>query len=125
MKKGTTDPNAKQQHKYTFAPSPVHYSRVALIDPSDSKPCKIQWKFTEDGSRVRVSKRTGTVIPKPKHEFKLKELHKSAGAKDTDAEVVSQATFDPDTLNPLLKASTMYREWSLGSIAQDTNSKPL
>lgn len=124
MKKGTQDPRAKQKQLYTFAPSPVDYSRVALIDPSDSKPCKIQWKFQEDGTRVRVSKRTGTIIPKPKHEFKLKELHKSAGAKDTDPEVVTLATFDPDTLNPLLGASLKYREWFLGQIASN-DEKPL
>ena len=116
------DPKAKQQHKYTFAPTPVHYSRVALIDPSDSKPCKTQWKFEEDGTRVRVSKRTGTVIPKPKHEWKLKELHKSAGAKDTDPEFVSQVTFDPQTLNPLLRASQLHREWTLGTVPQDSSS---
>jgi hypothetical protein len=119
------DPNAKQQHKYTFAPSSVHYSRVALIDPSDNKPCKVQWKFTEDGTRVRVSKRTGTVIPKPKHEFKLKELHQSQGAKDTDPEVVTAATFDPATLNPLLQASIKYREWSLASVAEEGKGSPL
>lgn len=119
MKKGTQDPKAKQQHKYTYAPSPIHYSKVALIDPSDSKPCKIQWKFEENGNRVRVSKRTGTIIPKPKHEFKLKELHKSAGAKDTDPDTVQQVTFDPATLNPLLKAARLHREWTLGTVNPD------
>ena len=125
VKKGTVDPNAKQQHKYTFAPSPVHYSRVSLIDPTDNKPCRIQWKFTEDGTRVRVSKRTGTIIPKPKHEFKLKELHQSIGAKDTEPEIVGMATFDPATLNPLLKASIKYREWSLSSAGQEGKGDPL
>lgn len=94
------------------------------MDPSDNKPCKITWKFQEDGTRVRVSKRTGTVVPKPTHEFKLKELHKSLGAKDTDADSVQEVTFDPATLNPLLRASALYREWTLGTVTP-SNQDPL
>jgi len=30
-----------------------------------SNPCKIKMEFLKDGTKVRVSKRTGTVIPKP------------------------------------------------------------
>jgi hypothetical protein len=30
-----------------------------------SKPCKIAMSYLPDGTKVRVSKRTGTVIPKP------------------------------------------------------------
>jgi hypothetical protein len=30
-----------------------------------SKPCKISMSYLADGTKVRVSKRTGTVIPKP------------------------------------------------------------
>ena len=31
-----------------------------------SKPTKIEWRYTEDGDRVRVSIRTGRIIPMPK-----------------------------------------------------------
>ena len=30
-----------------------------------SKPCKVVYKYMEDGSKVRVSKRSGCVLPKP------------------------------------------------------------
>ena len=30
-----------------------------------SKPCDVVFRFTEDGERVRVSKRTGQIIPIP------------------------------------------------------------
>lgn len=39
------------------------------------------------------------------------------GAKDTDPESVTQQTFDPLTLNPLLRASQLYREWDLTTSA--------
>lgn len=29
------------------------------------KPTEIQWRYTEEGERVRVSVRTGRIIPKP------------------------------------------------------------
>ena len=30
-----------------------------------SKPCKVVYKYLEDGTKVRVSKRSGCVVPKP------------------------------------------------------------
>lgn len=32
---------------------------------SSRKPTEVEWKFTEEGERVRVSLRTGRIIPKP------------------------------------------------------------
>jgi large subunit ribosomal protein L24 len=39
----------------------IHASNVMLIDPSDDKPTRIGMKII-DGNKVRVSKRTGSVI---------------------------------------------------------------
>jgi large subunit ribosomal protein L24 len=41
---------------------PVHVSNVALLDPKDRKPTRIGTRRTEDGSRMRVTKRSGTEI---------------------------------------------------------------
>lgn len=41
-------------------------NEVALVDPSDMLGCKVEWRYTEEGDRVRVSKRTGRIIPIPK-----------------------------------------------------------
>ncbi|KZS02221.1 39S ribosomal protein L24, partial [Daphnia magna] len=40
-------------------------NEVALVDPSDDKGTKVEWRFTEQGEKVRVSKRTGHIIPVP------------------------------------------------------------
>ncbi|XP_033108778.1 39S ribosomal protein L24, mitochondrial-like [Anneissia japonica] len=45
--------------------TPLDYFSVALVDPSDSQPTDIQFRYTEAGDRVRVSKRTGRIIPIP------------------------------------------------------------
>ena len=44
---------------------PIHISTVSLIDPEQNVPTRIKYGFLEDGSKVRVSKKSGAVIPKP------------------------------------------------------------
>ncbi|KAL0483273.1 ribosomal protein L24 [Acrasis kona] len=45
--------------------SSIHYSNVLLVDPVKGIPTKTNYKFTEDGKKVRVTKVSGTVVPKP------------------------------------------------------------
>jgi large subunit ribosomal protein L24 len=42
--------------------APIHVSNVMIVDPSDHKPTRIAHKVTEDGRRVRISRRTGTEL---------------------------------------------------------------
>jgi large subunit ribosomal protein L24 len=41
---------------------PVHVSNVALLDPQDHKPTRVGTRRTEQGTRLRVTKRSGTEI---------------------------------------------------------------
>jgi large subunit ribosomal protein L24 len=41
---------------------PVHVSNVALLDPKDNKPTRVGTRRTEQGTRMRVTKRSGTEI---------------------------------------------------------------
>ena len=41
---------------------PVHISNVALVDPKDRKPTRVGTRRTEQGTRQRVTKRSGTEI---------------------------------------------------------------
>jgi large subunit ribosomal protein L24 len=41
---------------------PVHVSNVALVDPKDHKPTRLGTRRTEEGGRMRVTKRSGTEI---------------------------------------------------------------
>ncbi|MDH3706239.1 MAG: 50S ribosomal protein L24 [Acidimicrobiia bacterium] len=38
---------------------PIDVSNVAIVSPSDGKPTRIGYRFTPDGRKVRVCKRTG------------------------------------------------------------------
>ena len=41
---------------------PIHVSNVALLDPKDNKPTRVGTRRTEQGKRMRVTKRSGTEI---------------------------------------------------------------
>src|SRR5262245_11123053 len=41
---------------------PVHVSNVALLDPKDHKPTRLGTRRTEQGTPMRVTKRSGTEI---------------------------------------------------------------
>ncbi|KUF79234.1 hypothetical protein AM588_10000114 [Phytophthora nicotianae] len=77
--------NACRCGRSYLSPSPIHYSNVNLVDPSIGKPTRIAIRFTDEGEKVRVSKKTGTIIPKPAI---LKERHnprRTALAQDPKA----------------------------------------
>lgn len=74
-------------------------NQVKLVDPSDLLPTDIEWRFTEEGERVRVSTRTGRIIPIPKQhsetaDYKEKRIYIERD-KDTPADVASAITYEP------------------------------
>jgi large subunit ribosomal protein L24 len=44
---------------------PIKYSAVNLVDPVTNQPTRIYRKILDDGTKVRVSKKSGAVIPRP------------------------------------------------------------
>ncbi len=42
---------------------PMDASNVAVLSPSDDKPTRVGYKFNDDGTKIRVCKRTGAEIP--------------------------------------------------------------
>ncbi|KAF7267658.1 hypothetical protein GWI33_019147 [Rhynchophorus ferrugineus] len=74
-------------------------NEVALVDPSDLAPTTVEWRLTEAGERVRVSIRTGRIIPMPATasqtiDYKSKSTYKEQ-PKDTEGSVVTEVTFKP------------------------------
>jgi large subunit ribosomal protein L24 len=41
---------------------PIHISNVALLDPKDNKPTRVGVRRTEQGTRLRIAKRSGTEL---------------------------------------------------------------
>ena len=40
----------------------IHVSNVAHVDPSTGRPTRVGYRFMDDGSKVRVAKRSGEMI---------------------------------------------------------------
>ncbi|KAL7300589.1 hypothetical protein TKK_0006582 [Trichogramma kaykai] len=73
---------------------------VQHVDPTDLKPTKIEWRYTEEGELVRVSVRTGRIIPvPPSHyetiDYKTPESYVE-GDKDTIKAEVQKMTYEPN-----------------------------
>lgn len=41
---------------------PIHISNVAAVDPTTDAPAKVGYKVNQDGSKVRVFKKTGNAV---------------------------------------------------------------
>mmetsp|Transcript_16854 Transcript_16854/g.23453 ORF Transcript_16854/g.23453 Transcript_16854/m.23453 type:complete len:238 (+) Transcript_16854:45-758(+) len=83
--------------------APLHYSMVNLVDPTVDKPTRVGYKFLEDGTKVRVSKKSGTVLPKPMNPRYLARKQRviKDGPKDTPVELVQEKTFFKPHINDL------------------------
>lgn len=46
--------------------APIHASNVMLLDPSTDEPTRIRYHVDEDGTKERISARSGNAIPRPK-----------------------------------------------------------
>ena len=53
--------SANQEGGIIDMEAPIHVSNVMIVDPSDDKPCRVGFEVRENG-KVRVSRRTGTVL---------------------------------------------------------------
>lgn len=82
---------------YIASEAPLLVRDIALIDPSDRKPTEVEWRFTEEGERVRVSLRTGRIIPKPLVERRdgIVPQQWKDGPKDTSPEDALGKTYKP------------------------------
>jgi len=40
----------------------IHISNVAHVDPKDDKPTRVGFRFLDDGTKVRYTKRSGEIL---------------------------------------------------------------
>jgi large subunit ribosomal protein L24 len=82
--------------------APIHYSNVSLAVPDaqgNQVPCRVAWRFTEDGKKVRVAQghnvQPGYIIPWPDRPARIRP---TAGSRDTPATIVEEVTYQPGQL---------------------------
>lgn len=79
-------------------------TEVSLLDPSDLQPTDTEWRFDEDGKRVRVSMRSGRVVPMSERAINESEdmIDKSAYLEqswDTKEKELTKVTFRPKIMS--------------------------
>jgi large subunit ribosomal protein L24 len=62
VKKHQRARQAGQQSQIVEREAPIHWSNVMLVDPNSDEPTRVAYRKREDGSWVRVGKRSGEDI---------------------------------------------------------------
>jgi large subunit ribosomal protein L24 len=62
IKKHTKPSQKNQQGGIIEKESSIHVSNVMVIDPKTNEPTRVGFKFLEDGTKVRVSKKSGEML---------------------------------------------------------------
>lgn len=75
---------------------PIHVSNVALLDPESGRPTRVKFGYLEDGTKVRVSVRSGALLKKPERpdiKYIMRHHGKEDGIKDTAYDVALEQTY--------------------------------
>jgi len=74
----------------------IPYRNVNLVDPVTGKPTRIYRKYLEDGTKVRISKKSGAIIPRPDIlNFRKRPVNSVVTDKDTSEEDAWEVTYTP------------------------------
>uniref|UniRef100_A0A8C9L948 Large ribosomal subunit protein uL24m n=1 Tax=Pavo cristatus TaxID=9049 RepID=A0A8C9L948_PAVCR len=89
--------NAKSSSTYIASEAPLLLNQISLVDPEDRKPTEVDWRYTEEGERVRVSLRTGRIIPLPLRQRRDGVVPEQwiDGPKDTSVDDTLDKTYTP------------------------------
>ena len=55
---------AEEQSGIVEMPAPIHASNVMLLDPKQGRPTRVRHRIDEDGTKERISVKTGDAIPR-------------------------------------------------------------
>jgi len=81
------------RRKVVETEAPIYVSRVAIVCPETNRPSKVGYRFLEDGTKVRIARVSGAIIPRPAILRQRRKGRNKDSAKCTAAEVVLERTF--------------------------------
>jgi large subunit ribosomal protein L24 len=55
---------AEEQSQIIDFAAPIHHSNVMLLDPKKDKPTRVKMRIDEDGTKERISVKSGDAIPR-------------------------------------------------------------
>jgi large subunit ribosomal protein L24 len=97
-KNAKADPDRGRAGRTIYKERSLHYSNVNLVDPVTGHPTRVFRKFLEDGTKVRVAKKSGAIIPRPEI-LSARKRPKPMGVTESDTSVdedVWAVTYNPD-----------------------------
>ena len=62
IKKHTKPSQKNPQGGIVEKEASIHVSNVMVIDPKTNEPTRVGYKFLEDGTKVRISKKSGEML---------------------------------------------------------------
>jgi large subunit ribosomal protein L24 len=55
---------AEEQSGIVDMPAPIHHSNVMLLDPKSGSPTRVKHRIDSDGTKERISAKSGDAIPR-------------------------------------------------------------
>jgi large subunit ribosomal protein L24 len=55
---------AEEKSEIIDMPAPIHHSNVMLLDPKSDKPTRVKHRIDADGTKERISAKSGQAIPR-------------------------------------------------------------
>ena len=105
------DEEMQRRKKTVRKEFPLHVSNVSLVDPTTNKATRIKYGFLEDGTRVRLSKKSGAIIPKPDRSH-LTYINRTKsfepGPNDTRGDLVLEKTYEGEDFIKIKTEFEMY-----------------
>jgi large subunit ribosomal protein L24 len=60
--KVSTSTRGSQSGGIVTQEAPIHVSNVMIVDPTDGRPTRVGYRINDDGTKVRISRRTGAEL---------------------------------------------------------------
>lgn len=76
--------------------APLYVSRVAVVCPETGRPTRVGFRYLDDGTKVRVAKVSGAIIPRPESLRHRRKPRAPDSPKCTPAAVVMRRTFQDE-----------------------------
>jgi large subunit ribosomal protein L24 len=75
----------------------IPYSSVNLVDPVSGKPTRVTRAYTQDGTKVRIAKQSGAIIPRPDIlTVRKRTIRSDVTESCTPEEDVWEITYNPE-----------------------------
>jgi large subunit ribosomal protein L24 len=84
--------------------SPIHVSNANHVDPETGNSTKVRFGFLNDGTKVRISKTSNQIIPKPNRDFltyESRHQNKKDGPQDTSSRLATSVTYLGEDFNSI------------------------